>query len=194
MMPRALLPLLLPLLLTAMIAASCDRSAEPGFQIFDLFEASGPTDLSTPIRATAAQRQHDARAREGWGTVLNTLETQIDTLDRARRFCSPAGSVGQAPPPAPQDRLDRESFLRLQTQIETASEKLKTDIAQLDPTGARSALFLPARRLSRTIGTVLLSTLEISCGTQAIFDARLQAARRQLKEMRDYVGRLPRNE
>ncbi|MBU1412090.1 hypothetical protein KKC22_11290 [Myxococcota bacterium] len=190
MMPRALLPFLL----TALVAASCDRSAEPGFQIFDVFEASAQVDLSTPIPASAAQRQYDARHREQWRPVLAALDNLIESLDQARRYCSPIAVATQGQPPPPQDRLDRDQFRRLQTQIETASEKLKTDIAQLDPTGSRSALFLPSRRLTRTIGTVLLSTLEISCGTQNIFDARLLAARRQLREMRAYLDSPVRNE
>ena len=189
-MPRALLPFFL----TALVAASCDRSTEPGFQIFDVFEASAQADLSTPIQASTSQRQYDVRLRERWRPVLTTLDDLIDSLDQARRYCLPAAPANQGQPPLPQDRLDRDQFRRLQTQIETASEKLKTDIAQLDPTGSRSALFLPARRLTRTIGTVLLSTLEISCGTQDIFNSRLHAARRQLREMRAYLDRPLRNE
>ena len=185
MMCRALLLILL----TASVAFACDRSPKSKFYAFEGFLAKATTDLTTPIDATAAARTFDTRNRDRWRLILARLESLIDSLDAARSGCRPAGT-GASAPSAPQDRLDPALFGRLQSEIETASEALKTEIAQLDPLGSQSALFLPARRLNRTIRTVLLSTLEISCGTRAIFDARLRSARRQLQEMRKYLAQL----
>ncbi len=184
MMNRTLL-LIFP---AALAMTTCDRSPESGFLAFDPFLAASEAEPGTPVEATAAQRQFDARLREPWGRILSRLGGQIDSLDQARRFCAPPSATPAAA--SPQDLMDPVEFGRLQTLVEAASDQLKTDIAQLDPTGSRSALFLPARRLNRTIGTVLLSTLEISCGTRTVFDSRLRSARRQLQEMRTYLDRL----
>jgi len=172
----------------ALAMTTCDRSTESGFLAFDPFFAASDAELATPIEATAPQRQFDARLREPWDRILSHLGSQIDKLDQARRFCVTRAQTSATA--SPQDLMDPVEFSRLQTLIEAASDQLKTDIAQLDPTGSRSALFLPARRLNRTIRTVLLSTLEISCGTRAVFDNRLRSARRQLLEMRTYLDRL----
>lgn len=175
-------------LLFLVLLGACDRRSEPGLDPFQGFRPATGGTASTPVEATAAQRRHDARHAAAWRAVLARLEAEIGAIADARRLCGP--TAPDADPGTPGARTDREGFARLQTRVETNCEQILTDVAQLDPTGAASALFLPARRLGRTIRTVLLSTLEISCATPAVLDARLEAARQQLKNLRDYLDSL----
>jgi len=175
-------------LLILLLSGACDRTSEPGLHPFGGFRAATETSPSSPVEATADQRRHDARNKAAWRAILGRLEASIDAVSDGRRLCGPAD--GDAEPGAPRERIDREGFGRLRTRVEADCERLMTDIAQVDPTGAASALFLPARRLSRNVRTVLLSTLEISCPTRAVLDARLESARLQLRNLYDYLDAL----
>jgi hypothetical protein len=172
-------------LLIIILLGACDRTSEPGLHPFEGFRSTVAVTPSTPVEATAAQRRHDARHEAAWRSILDRLDAAIEAIADARRLCGPADH--DADPGVPGARMDREGFGRLRTRVEADCERLMTDIAQADPTGAASALFLPSRRLGRNIRTVLLSTLEISCATPAVLDARLEAARLQLKNLRDYL-------
>ncbi len=175
-------------LLLVILLGACDRSSEPGLDPFQGFRPATGVTASNPVEATAAQRRHDARHAAAWRTVLARLDAEIGAIADARRLCGPVAP--DADPGTPGARMDREGFGRLRTRVEANCEQILTDVAQLDPTGAASALFLPARRLGRTIRTVLLSTLEITCATPAVLDARLEAAHQQLKNLRDYLDSL----
>ncbi len=180
------------LILAALAALACERSPDPDLRPFDDYRTSVGAELSTPITATAAQRRHDARSRDAWRRILDRLEGLVGVIEEGRRLCPPHATETDADSSGAPLRTTPEpaGFGRLRSRVEAECERLKTDIAQLDPTGASSALFLPARRLNRLVGTVLLSTLEISCGTMPVLDARLAAARRQLRVMDDYLDGL----
>jgi len=185
--------ILLALATLAILAAlACDRSPNPDLRPFDDYQTAAGAELTTPISATAAQRRHDARSRDAWRRILDRLEGLVKAIEEGRRLCVPGN--GGTNDTGDDARLtahpDPASFGRLRSRVETEGERLKTDIAQLDPTGDGSALFLPARRLNRLVGTVLMSTLEISCGTKPVLDARIASARRQLQVMRDYLDAL----
>ncbi len=165
----------------AAVWTGCQREEEGRLALFADVTFYTQKDLALPIAASDAQKRHDAEHVREWESILAHFGQLLDRMETAGKNC-PARHGGELPSTPPGESL--------RAQVEAACDRISNDMARIDPAGVQSGLLPHARRFSRHLRTVLTSALDIACTQPEILRSRLDAARRELARMRDYL-RLP---